>query len=229
MWLGLLGLFVLSIVAMILRFRRSTGIERQQLRWFSFAAVFLAAYFIFSSVLESVGVTEGTLGEVISALGYLGLVAAIGVAILRYRLWDLDVVVKKTIVAGALVVLAVLVYAGAVALIGAFAMDRNRPALLFLIALVLGVAFRPGDAVRSADRRSPRLRNPRDAVRGVDRVLGARRHVLRDRGRAAPDSADPRGGDRLGRRAHLAPRRRDVPLGSRLADRRDLGGGGRFR
>jgi signal transduction histidine kinase len=154
MWIGLLGLFVLSIVAMILRFRRSTGIERQQLRWFSFAAVFLAAYFIFSSVLESVGVTEGTLGEVISALGYLGLVAAIGVAILQYRLWDLDVVVKKTIVAGALVVLAVLVYAGAVALIGAFAMDRNRPALLFLIALVLGVAFRPAMRIgrRIADR-----------------------------------------------------------------------------
>ena len=154
MWLGLLGLFFLSIVAMILRFRRSTGIERQQLRWFSFAAVFLAAYFIFSSVLESVGVTEGTLGELISALGYLGLVAAIGVAILQYRLWDLDVVVKKTLVAGTVVVLAILVYAGAVALIGAFAMDRNRPALLFLIALGLGIAFRPVMRIgrRLADR-----------------------------------------------------------------------------
>ena len=143
MWIGILVTFVLSIVAMILRFRRSTGIERQQLRWFSFAAVFLAAYFVLSSILESSGVTEGTLGEVISALGYLGLVIAIGVAILQYHLWDLDVVVKKTLVAGSLVVLAILVYAGAVALIGAFAMDRNRPALLFVIALVLGIAFRP--------------------------------------------------------------------------------------
>jgi signal transduction histidine kinase len=154
MWIGLLGLFVLSIVAMILRFRRSTGIERQQLRWFSFAAVFIAAYFILSSVLEAVGVTEGTLGEVISGLGYLGLVAAIGIAILQYHLWDLDVVVKKTIAAGALVVIAILVYAGAVALVGAFAMDRNRPALLFVIALALGIAFRPAMRVgrRIADR-----------------------------------------------------------------------------
>ena len=154
LWIGLLGLFVLSIVAMILRFRRSAGIERQQLRWFSFAALFLATYFILSSVFESVGITEGTLGEVISALGYLGLVAAIGIAILQYRLWDLDVVVKKTLVAGAVVVLAILVYAGTVALVGAVAVDRDQPALLFVIALALGIAFRPVMRIgqRLADR-----------------------------------------------------------------------------
>ena len=153
MWIGLLVLFVLSIVALILRFRRSTGVERQQLRWFSFAAIFLATYFIFSSILESTGYTEGTLGEVISALGYLGLVAAIGIAILQYRLWDLDVVVKKTLVAGSLVVLVVLVYVGAVALFPSM-VDIENPALLFVIALGLGIAFRPVTRVgrRLADR-----------------------------------------------------------------------------
>jgi signal transduction histidine kinase len=154
LWLGLIGMFVLSIVAMILRFRRSAGIERQQLRWFSFAAIFLVTYFVFSSIIDAVGITEGTLGEVISALGYMGLVAAIGVAILQYHLWDLDVVVKKTVVAGTLVVLAIVVYAGAVALIGAFAVDRDSPALLFVIALGLGIAFRPVTRIgrRLADR-----------------------------------------------------------------------------
>ena len=153
MWIALLALFVLSIVAMVLRFRRSTGIERQQLRWFSFAAIFLAAYFIFSSILESNGSTEGTLSEVISALGYLGLVAAIGVAILQYRLWDLDVVVKKALVAGSLVVLVVLVYAAAVALFPSI-VDVENPALLFVIALGLGIAFRPVMRIgrRLADR-----------------------------------------------------------------------------
>ena len=152
-WIGLLVLFPLSIVAMILRFRRSTGVERQQLRWFSFAAIFLAAYFIFSSILGSTGWTEGTIGEVISALGYLGLVAAIGVAILQYRLWDLDVVVKKTLVAGSLVVLVVLVYAAAVALFPSI-VDVENPALLFVIALGLGIAFRPVMRIgrRLADR-----------------------------------------------------------------------------
>jgi signal transduction histidine kinase len=154
LWIGLLCLFVLAIVAMVLRFRRAVGIERQQLRWFSFAAIFLAAYFVLSSILEAVEIAEGTVGEVISALGYLGLVSAIGVAILQYHLWDLDVVVKKALVAGALVVLAVLVYAGAVALIGTVTVDRNRPALLFVIALALGIAFRPVMRVgrRLADR-----------------------------------------------------------------------------
>jgi signal transduction histidine kinase len=153
LWIGLLGLFVLSIVAMVLRFRRSTGIERQQLRWFSFAATFLAVYFIFSSILESAGYTEGTLGSIISSLGYLSLVVAIGVAILQYHLWDLDVVVKKTLVAGSLVVLVVLVYAAAVALFPSV-VDIENPALLFVIALGLGIAFRPVMRVgrRLADR-----------------------------------------------------------------------------
>ena len=81
--------------------------------------------------------------------------STVGIAILQYRLWDLDVVVKKTLVAGTLVVLALAVYAGAVALIGAI--DRrtsDRPALLFAIALGLGIAFRPAMRIgrRVADR-----------------------------------------------------------------------------
>jgi signal transduction histidine kinase len=153
LFVALLVLFVLAVVAMVLRFRRSTGVERQQLRWFSFAAIFLVTYFVFSSFLDIFGVTEGTLGEVISALGYMSLVAAVGVAILQYRLWDLDVVVKKTLVAGSLVVLVVLVYAAAVALFPSV-VDIENPALLFVIALALGIAFRPVMRIgrRLADR-----------------------------------------------------------------------------
>ena len=66
----------------------------------------LVTYFVISAVLEGLGVSEGAVGEVISGLAFLGIPVTVGIAILQYRLWDLDVVVKKTLVAGTLVVLA---------------------------------------------------------------------------------------------------------------------------
>ena len=85
---------------MFIRFRRSSGVERQQLKWFAFAAVVLVTYFVVSAILEAFGISEGDIGEVVSGLAFLGIPVAVGVAILQYRLWDLDVVVKKTVVAG---------------------------------------------------------------------------------------------------------------------------------
>ncbi|MGH2540594.1 MAG: histidine kinase [Actinomycetota bacterium] len=154
MWFALLFLVVLAVTSMIIRFRRSTGTERQQLKWFAFACTLLAVYFVVSAVLESQGIVEGSLGEVISGFIFLGIPVAVGIAVLQYHLWDLDVVVKKTLVAGSLVVLASFVYAGAVALIGRVALDRESPALLFAIALALGIAFRPAMRIgrRIADR-----------------------------------------------------------------------------
>ena len=114
----------------------------------------LLVYFLASAMLEALEISEGTVGQVVSGLAFVGLPVAVGVAILQYRLWDLDVVVKKTVVAGSLVLLAIAVYAGAVALIGLLAIDQDRPAVLFAIALGLGIAFRPAMRVgrRIADR-----------------------------------------------------------------------------
>ena len=154
LWPALLVLFVVSAASMVVRFRRSRGVERQQLKWFAFAATVLLLYFLASAVLEALEISEGTVGQVVSGLAFAGLPVAVGVAILQYRLWDLDVVVKKTVVAGSLVLLAIAVYAGAVALIGLLAIDQDRPAVLFAIALGLGIAFRPAMRVgrRIADR-----------------------------------------------------------------------------
>ncbi|HEX4941066.1 MAG TPA: histidine kinase, partial [Actinomycetota bacterium] len=154
LWPALLALFVLAIASMFVRFRRSTGVERQQLKWFAFACTFLAGYFVVTAILEAVGISEGPIGQIVSGLVFAGIPVAVGIAILQYRLWDLDVVVKKTVVAGSLVLLAIAVYAGAVALIGLLAIDQDRPAVLFAIALGLGIAFRPAMRVgrRIADR-----------------------------------------------------------------------------
>jgi signal transduction histidine kinase len=144
LWPVLLGLFVVAAGSMFVRFRRSSGVERQQLKWFAFAAIVLAAYFVVSAITEAWGIGEGSgPSEVISGLAFLGIPVAVGVSILQYRLWELDVVVKKALVAGALVVLALGVYAAAVALFGVAAADRQSPRALFVIALLLGIAFRP--------------------------------------------------------------------------------------
>ena len=94
---------VLAIVSVILRFRRSRGVERAQMRWLAIVAIlgFLgligaivgAIVFGDTSLLNAAGFTLFILSLAI------GLPAAIGVSVLRYRLWELDVVVKKTVVA----------------------------------------------------------------------------------------------------------------------------------
>ena len=98
-WPLLLCLFAAAGVSMVIRFRRSSGVERQQLKWFAFAVVVLVTYFVISAILEGLGVSEGAVGEFISGLAFLGIPVTVGIAILQYRLWDLDVVVKKALVA----------------------------------------------------------------------------------------------------------------------------------
>ena len=104
-WPLLLGLFAAAGASMVIRFRRSSGVERQQLKWFAFAVVVLVTYFVISAILEGLGISEGAVGEFISGLAFLGIPVAVGIAILQYRLWELDVVVKKAVVAGTVVVL----------------------------------------------------------------------------------------------------------------------------
>jgi signal transduction histidine kinase len=154
-WPALLGLFVAAVTSMFIRFRRSSGVERQQLKWFAFAALVLMTYFVASGILEAFGISEGPWGEVLSGLAFLGIPVAVGISILQYRLWDLDVVVRKAVVAGLLVVLAIIVYAGAVALFAVIAAGRETTGSLFVIALALGIAFRP--VMRVARRFADRL------------------------------------------------------------------------
>jgi signal transduction histidine kinase len=143
-----------AVASMIVRFRRSSGVERQQLKWFAFAAVVLVTYFVVSAILEFFGISPGTWSEVLSGLAFLGIPVAVGISILQFHLWDLDVVVRKAVVAGVLVVLAVVVYGGAVALIAKATADRGSTGALFSVALALGIAFRPVMRIarRFADR-----------------------------------------------------------------------------
>ncbi len=103
------GLLALSGVSLVLRLRRAAGVERQQLKWFVYAVVLFALVFPPSVFAFSDG-------RLIVAL--LPLVpAAAGIAILKHRLYDIDVIVNRTLVYGALTAMLALVYLGGVVIL----------------------------------------------------------------------------------------------------------------
>ena len=98
---GLFGLLVIaSASSLVVRFRRSGGIERQQLRWIAYAGAVLALTILPSSLSASASGPLAKLAQVALILATAGIAVAAGIAILRYRLYDLDLLVNRTVVYG---------------------------------------------------------------------------------------------------------------------------------
>jgi hypothetical protein len=86
--------FVLAFASLLIRFRRSRGVERQQIKWFLFVAAVATLLFVVSML------STGAFSDVVWALGLLTMAflpLAIGLAILRYRLYDIDRVVSRAV------------------------------------------------------------------------------------------------------------------------------------
>src|ERR671917_19551 len=106
-------LFFASAASLVVRFRRSGSLERQQIKWLAFAALAVPVWFLTHAPIEA---ASHTLFIVMDALIFSALIpVAAGVAILRYRLYDIDVVINRTLVYGTLTVLLAAVYLGGVA------------------------------------------------------------------------------------------------------------------
>lgn len=152
--IGILIALVGSVASLVVRFRRSKGDERQQIKWVALALILLVSSFVLSEVLLQLGVDSSFVDSIVSGVAFLALPVSIGIAVLRYHLYELDVVVKKTLVAGAFALLVIAVYGAVVWLYGVTASGRESPGALFVIALLLGLAFRPVArfARRIADR-----------------------------------------------------------------------------
>ena len=112
---ALLGLMTLSalvaFVSLVLRFRRSRGEERQQLKWFTYAGALVPLTWL-------ADVLPAPVGDIVSAAPIVFLPAAAGIAILRYRLYDIDRLINRTLVYGLLTALLAGVYAGLVLVLG---------------------------------------------------------------------------------------------------------------
>jgi hypothetical protein len=112
-WL-MVGCGLACLTALALRFRRSRGIERQQLKWFLFACVITITIFIVIQPATS----QWELGLLLTLPVVPAIPVAAGIAILRYRLYEIDRIINRTVVYGTLTVILGLGYAGVVLVLG---------------------------------------------------------------------------------------------------------------
>jgi hypothetical protein len=181
---GMAGVFVLlaciagTVVSVVVRYRRSLGVERQQLKWFVGAVVLTATIFF---IAWPAGLLADSLEAVLNSLAFLAwalLPVAVGVAVLRHRLYDVDVVINRTLVYGLLTALLAGIYVGCVLLFQLVLRPLTEGSGLAVALSTLAVAglFRPARTRIQAlvDRRF--YRRKYDAERTL-RVFAAR---LRD-------------------------------------------------
>jgi signal transduction histidine kinase len=140
-FLGILVAVVASFVALIRRFRRSRGDERQQMKWFVTAAVLVFAVEIPVSIVE----TDSDFVPLLATLVLLTVPVSVGIAILKYRLYEIDLVIRKSVVYAILVGLILAVWLVVVWLGQSVLVDplSDHDELLVLSGVVLGVLFLP--------------------------------------------------------------------------------------
>jgi PAS domain S-box-containing protein len=144
-------LYALGLVAaasLLVRLRRSMGVERQQIKWFAYAVAVLATSAILAYVVsESVRVVWlGWASFMLVIASVVGLPVAVGIAILRYRLYNIDLLLNRTLVYGALTAVLAAVYFGSIvlfqALFRAFTGQESQVAVV-VSTLAIAALFTP--------------------------------------------------------------------------------------
>jgi signal transduction histidine kinase len=150
-----------SLVSLVQRYRRSSGVERLQLRWLVTAATIVGVLYAIVLPMSLVGgwstTTPGWLQvfQNVAILSFGLIPIAIGVSVLRYRLFEIDVVVNRALLFAALAVFITAVYLAIVIGVGAIVGSRSNTVLSAVAAAVVALAFQP--ARRRAQRLADRL------------------------------------------------------------------------
>jgi len=151
-----------AVAAVVIRFRRSRGDEREQLKWFVFAAAVIPLGIAVHLVAESMSARAVNVVEAVFSAAVAVIPIAIGIAILRYRLYEIDRIISRTLVYGALTVVLGAAYVGLVlagqAMFSSFAGGSNLA--IAVSTLVVAALFLPVRAriQRVVDRRFYRRR-----------------------------------------------------------------------
>ena len=147
--MGLVG-SVLANVSLFIRYRRAGPEVRQQIRWFGLAGlllviVALSGVIIGSLVYHNNTVVFNPIFDVLTPLAFTALAASIGIAVLRYRLYDIDFFLRQALVYGTLVVLISVVYFVTVVSVGSRLgqLPRNDPAAGVAVGAIVALAFQP--------------------------------------------------------------------------------------
>jgi hypothetical protein len=145
---GVLG--SLALASLFLRFRRASGVEHQQIKWlvFIFSVLFLGATLAYIVYSATEARWAWSVGQSLLAVGSVGVPIAMGVAILRYRLYDIDSLIYRTLVYGSLTLLLAAVYFGGVTLTEAIFRtltgQEEQPQLAIVVStLVIAALFIP--------------------------------------------------------------------------------------
>jgi signal transduction histidine kinase len=155
---GLLVSAILAGIAVVVRYRGSGGETRQQIRWLALVGVTFLFCLVLSVVFGSAGVESVPLFIVMFSILALGIPAACGVAILKYRLYDLDLVVRKTVVVTVVAAAITVVYAAVAVGVPLAIRGSSSPsgfdAFQLVAAAIVALAFDPlrRRARRLADR-----------------------------------------------------------------------------
>lgn len=194
----LLAATVASAVGLVLRFRRATGDERPQLKWLAFAAVLLTIGFLFTA-LGNIIIGEGGILDLGVIVAVPLIPIAIAVAVLKYHLYDVDLVINRTLVYGLLTAVLAAIYLGSVVGLGSLARSLSEQAnnSLVIAASTLAVAalFRPArrriqgfidrrfyrrkyDAARTLEAFSSRLREQVDLEALAGELVGVVRETM---------------------------------------------------
>jgi hypothetical protein len=140
---------VASAVSLIVRMRRAGRVERQQIKWLAYGGALVVGSVFASGVISTIWSAD--VGIALISLGLLGVPIFTGVAIARYRLYEIDIVINRTLVYGALTAALVAVYFGGVAtlqtLLRALTGQEQQPQLAIVVStLVIAALFNPLNA-----------------------------------------------------------------------------------
>jgi hypothetical protein len=199
---GLLGLVVVCAAALFVRYRRADDTERTQIKWLLYAsAAFLVVYG--GGFLSGVGETTtlgGYIWGVFFPLSVMALPTAIGIAILRYRLYEIDIIINRTLVYGALTATLALIYFGGVTTVQAIFRtltgQEQQPQFAVVVStLVIAALFNPlrrriqgfidrrfyrskYDAAKTLEAFSAKLRDETDLDALSDDLVGVVRETM---------------------------------------------------
>jgi signal transduction histidine kinase len=143
------GTGVAAIVSVVFRYRRAGTVEREQLKWLVYAGALIVAAFLAETVAGKItgpGNASINLEDALSSGAGALIPIAIGIAIFRYRLYDIDVVINKTLVYGSLAAFITAVYVAIVVGLGSLVAQHGARAGLWLsiaATAVVAVAFQP--------------------------------------------------------------------------------------
>ena len=195
-------LFVAVALSVFMRLRHAVGVERQQIKWLAYAAAAWALGIIFNVITLAI---DTPLWFERAALAYFTVAGeavpiAIGIAILRYRLYDIDLLINRTLVYGSLTAMLVAVYVGGVAttqtVIRALTGQEQQPQLAVVIStLAIAALFNPlrrriqafidrrfyrrkYDAVKTLEAFSARLRDETELEALSREIVGVVRQTM---------------------------------------------------